>query len=106
MRILIASLATIAMSLAAECPPSPPPTPDASDAGHRDAGPSPNATPTQRACGNLASLGCAEGVDDKCVVVLDRAIAARLTTFNLACLASAKTKAEIRACPPANVACP
>ena len=92
--------AILAIALVA-CTPAPlPPSPDASDAA-----PNPNTPQYQRACATLAALGCAEGVDAQCAVVLERAATAHITTFDLPCLTAATSKAAVRACGQHNVSC-
>lgn len=80
------------------CPPSPtPPTPDASDAAPPPP-PQDASTPSATACANLAAVGCAEGKVSNCAATLDHVVATKLTTVDVPCLASRKTKAELRAC--------
>lgn len=103
MRMLIGSIVMTAVSLAAECPPSPaPPGPDASDAGPpvaRDASaPVDASSPSATACANLAALGCTEGKAANCAATIDHVLAEHLTTVNVACLSGAKTKAAAHAC--------
>ncbi len=126
MRAMIAVAAMFAISLVAEaCPPPPgPPQPDASDAGPGPPTPTPDAAPSPpaadasppaptdggatayaRACANLAAVQCSEGTKPNCAAVLEHA-QGTLTTFDVPCLTGAKTKAEVRACKPHNVACP
>jgi len=55
------------------------------------------------ACANLAAVGCPEGAMPDCAAVLQRMVVARLTSINVACLASALTPVAVQAC--GGVAC-
>jgi len=86
-------------------PPAPPPTPH--PVVVVDAGPPPApawAPGVGEACANIRAVGCAEG-GSNCPSNLQRAVVKRLTTVPLACLATAKSKAAVRAC-GSFVACP
>lgn len=112
----ISILATMCLAACAACPPKPNPDPigpvpdaeiTASDSGTAGDAPAaqPDASPAASvACANLRRLGCKEGLDPNCEVVFDRVLDAHLTDLRPACLTSAKTKAEARACK--SVDCP
>ena len=95
--------------IAEGCPPPLPPV--APETGPLSADVSlPDASPeAASACAQLARLGCPEGTARTCAVALDKqasmGISLELTPRTLACLASAKTKLDVRACSKA-VACP
>ena len=102
-------LPLVLLAALAACPsPNAPPTRDA------DATPPPpsldGGATAAAACANLAALGCQEGQTTKCEAVLGRVVAARLLVgpdghpFDLTCPATARTKAEVRACGP--ITCP
>lgn len=105
MRFAFLAAVTLAMQ---GCPPSPtPPAPDASDAAlpMSDAAPADAAVVVQEAstasvlaCANLAAVGCAEGKVSNCAATMDHVLSEHLTTVNLTCLTTKKTKAELRAC--------
>ncbi len=99
MKILCFALAG---ALQASCP-GPTPSPVTSD----DAGPGPTILDAARqdagdvytrACAALKSAGCAEGALVHCADVLWLADEKHLVNFHPACLAAARTAAEIRAC--------
>ena len=51
------------------------------------------------ACDNLEALGCPDGVDQlACLIACRHIVSSRLTTIDLACITSAHSKAEARAC--------
>jgi len=71
---------------------------DAGEGGQPDKPPPPPLTdPVDIACANLAEAGCPEA-GPLCVVVLRKAITARLTVVPVVCLDSAHTKAAVRLC--------
>src|ERR1700690_3647480 len=49
-------------------------------------------------CGNLATLGCPEGLAKNCTTVFENAEAARMTDLKPACLLSPGTQDAVRAC--------
>jgi hypothetical protein len=82
-----------AMALCA-CPSPPnPPVPDSGDAALLG-----DANPAAAMCSNLAALGCAEGLDPSCAVVVAHTMDTGLTKVNAACIASATSKEAARAC--------
>ena len=95
MKLVIVSLAVLAASLAAECPPSPPPHPVG------DAAPQPQQDASARAlaaCANLADAGCEDGLHTNCGVTIDKVVAMRLAPIDVACLTTKHTKPELRKC--------
>lgn len=118
-----AVLATFALAMQA-CPPSPAPVPpDASDASSPPPPDPPDASPTidaappapdastdggsslcALACANLVALGCAEGKAPNCVATCQHTQASPITDLHTACVATKRTKADVRAC--GSVACP
>lgn len=84
MRILL-------LALLCGCPqPQPPP--------HRDAADGAMAATPVNACANLMNIGCVEGADAVCAVVLGNVVDAGLTKIDLACLANAQTREAARKC--------
>jgi hypothetical protein len=78
----------------AGCPSPPnPPTPDSGDAAMLG-----DANHAGAMCSRLAELGCAEGADPSCAVVVAHVMDAGLTRVNAACIASATSKEAARAC--------
>lgn len=98
MRLVVAAFAVAAASLAAECPPKPAPV--GLDASRP---PGDASTAAVSACANLAALGCIEGTAGNCAATIDHVAATRLTRIDVACIASASSKAAVRAC--GGVAC-
>ena len=98
--ILFASTMALAMLVIVQCTPTPvtPPTDGGRDASSGDSGDA-----IARACQNLATLGCAEG-NASCVTTMQHAQSTGITDLKPACLAAAKSKADVRAC--GSVACP
>ena len=90
-------VAVLVSALAAECPAKPAPAP-LGDAAAPPAGGS-----CASACARLYDLACPEGRALNCVQTCEHAPALK-TDMHVACLASARTKAEARAC--RSVACP
>jgi hypothetical protein len=100
------------------CPPSPapPPSPDASDATVPDmpdvVTPPVDATPAPQdanvpqdtcslACANLRAFGCREGAEDAgagCTAVCRHTVDGGAFSINAACLAAAKSAADVHAC--------
>ena len=113
--ILVAALAACRPTPPGPVPPvadadatAPADVPDAADpadaAPERLDAPAPVLDAYGRACANLAALGCADGVAPSCPRVLARTDAARLVRgLDVACLATATTRAGARAC---GAACP
>lgn len=100
----------IGLLLVHGCPsplPQPQPVPpDAADASPplADGAPFPP-TPAGNACENLRAVGCSEGMAANCVAVLEHNEIGHLVNLNLPCLASKKTKEEIRQCSK-SIICP
>lgn len=88
----IAAIAMLA-ALAAECPPNP--VPVGLDASRP---PGDASTAAEAACANLRTLECIEGTAGNCAATLDHVAATRLTRIDVACIASATSKAAARAC--------
>jgi hypothetical protein len=83
------------------CPPAPvpPPPPDASDAAvHFEASAFDAADSYAAACGNLAAIGCKDGADPNCAVVLKHAVDARITPVDVSCLTHAKDVSAAKVC--------
>lgn len=116
MRLL--SLIFVFSFLACTTPPQPsPPRPDAGDAGLDAPHPAPSPTDAavdapapadaaadgsvgdqaDRACHNLAALGCAEG-GPHCLSAAEKVVAIGTYAIDLACAEKAKDKASVRAC--------
>lgn len=90
-RFLPAFLIGVALDIAmAGCPPTPVPDPGPQ--------PVPVGSACSRACDNLASLECPEGLDSSCAATCQKVQDGRLTDFKPECLAAAKTQAEASAC--------
>lgn len=104
MRFVLPLCFAIVAMLACQ-PANGPPSPDASDAQAYDgANPEPGTEGAAHYCGELAALGCPEGVDATCVTVLQMAIDERLSAkMTDVCLSHATSVAAFRAC---GVACP
>lgn len=101
-RFFFTTLAAVALSA---CPPSPsPPTPDSGDSGVPPLGDA-GATDCKLICARLAIVGCVEGKDEKCVPTCMHVQRSQITTFPIACLSAARTKAEVHAC-GSSVECP
>lgn len=107
----VLTMPVLAMACAG-CPTPPAPTPGVPDAEITvaDAGVAiaeagvPDASPAAAAaCANLRRLGCSEGFNS-CESVFDQVLDAHLTDLRPACLTSANSKAEARACK--SVKCP
>lgn len=85
------------------CKPSALPEPDVTSI---DASPAPTPAPITdaapsciNACENMHNLGCSEGADaGACAVTCAHVLSARLTTVDVACITSAKSKDAVRAC--------
>jgi hypothetical protein len=115
--ILIASLLLCGIGACATlngCPDQPASVPDAGSPAPAPAPvtpPAPTASPpedpTTAACAQLAALGCQEGLASNCAVTLRKVADAGVGfgVSQLACLASAASKAAVRGCGPF-VACP
>ncbi len=75
--------------LSCACPPKPvtPPLPDAAPA------------PQMTVCEKLAYLGCPEGVDPDCAVVVQRIQDYHLTPFDASCVLEADSPEAVRKCP-------
>ena len=106
MRHYILSFAALTF-VSEACPPHRPvPVVDASDIGPRlsplgaDAG----CHACSCACANLAQLRCVEGLRSGCVATCEHTVATGITDLHLECLASKKTRAEVRGCK--SVDCP
>lgn len=56
------------------------------------------ANPCENACRALAAAGCAEGSNPDCVVTCDHVLATHLVALDVACLAEAKSSADIVQC--------
>jgi hypothetical protein len=97
MKRLFVLFCLVALSACPKGVPAKDTLPDASS-GILDAGTSYGA-----ACANLAAVGCPEGAMPDCAAVLQRMRVARLTSINVACLASALTPVAVQAC--GGVAC-
>jgi hypothetical protein len=85
----LATLSLLLCSAAGPCghsptPPDPPPTPPGS--------------PCERACQNLAKLGCPEGQHADCAADCEAGMGDKITDFHPDCLAQAATPEEARAC--------
>jgi hypothetical protein len=101
-RIIFVAFALCISLTVAACPPSPVSPGNGNDGGV-DTGTDPildahAATLYQRACSNLASLGCPEGIESSCLKSLEHAQTARLSDFKPECLASASSKTAVRDC--------
>jgi hypothetical protein len=116
---LVAVAIAVSVLLTGCCPcpitPQPPPVDDASapvvvesDAGESDADLEADGDTAvgiyAKACSNLAKLGCEEGQRSNCVSVMRQGQVNRMADFKPQCLATAKTKADARACK--TVKCP
>lgn len=58
----------------------------------------PPSSPAVNTCAHLAELGCSEGLHPSCAKVLERAASSRVAPVPLACLQSASSPTEARAC--------
>ena len=64
----------------------------------RDAADGAQLVTPQTACDGLARSGCAEGLDAHCSIALGHVVDAGLEPFDLACMASAQSKSDMRKC--------
>jgi hypothetical protein len=60
--------------------------------------PSPPTPAYATICGNLATLGCPEGLASNCATTFENAENERMADLKPSCLLSAKTQDEVRAC--------
>lgn len=66
--------------------------------------PNPQGCSASSACEHLAAIGCAEGEDPDCAVVLQHVLDSRLRNVDVGCMCAARDQIEARACPA--VVCP